>query len=175
MNEQLCVAVVGAGHMGRHHARTIAAHPECRLVAVVDRDEGRAIAVATEHGGKPLTSLEHYEGKLDAVTVAVPTVAHAEVAIPLMERGLPVLVEKPLADNTTAVGRSYLVMTTVSRSATSLRTRRPRRRAQGRSAHRRARQAPRARVQHGDEGAGHQQEPRRGQRHGQAAVERYAE
>jgi len=97
MSASLRVAVVGVGHMGRHHARVYGALPDCELVAVVDHDLARAEAAAAEFGGKAVRSLHEVSAKVDAVSVAVPTVYHAEVAIPLMERGVAVLVEKPLA------------------------------------------------------------------------------
>ena len=92
MNRQLYVAVIGAGHMGRHHARIYSKLEECELVAVVDKDIDRARQVASEHGGTAYSSMTDVTAKLDAATVAVPTVYHAEVAIPLMERGVAVLV-----------------------------------------------------------------------------------
>jgi predicted dehydrogenase len=98
VSEQLQrVAVVGVGHMGKHHARVYASLEQCQLVAVVDKNLERAIEITQAHGGRPLSRLEDLPGDLDAATVAVPTVHHAEVAIPLMERGVDVLVEKPLA------------------------------------------------------------------------------
>lgn len=100
MTRPLRVAVIGAGHMGRHHARVYRELDGCELVAVVDKDRARAREVASKHGGDPLSSAAEVTGELDAATVAVPTVYHAEVAIPLMEQGVDVLVEKPLAPDT---------------------------------------------------------------------------
>ena len=91
------VAVIGVGHMGRHHARIYSKLENCELVAVVDKDIDRARRYATEHGGTPFAHLDDVTVELDAATVAVPTVYHAEVSIPLMERGVAVLIEKPLA------------------------------------------------------------------------------
>ena len=102
MNTPLRVAVIGVGHMGRHHARIYGQLDDCELVAVVDKDIERARKMATEHGGQAVLSVTGVPGDLDAVTVAVPTVYHAEVVIPLLERGVAVLVEKPLAPDTTA-------------------------------------------------------------------------
>jgi predicted dehydrogenase len=92
----LRVAVVGVGHLGRHHARILAALPGVELVAVVDTDRGRAEQVAAAHGVRPLFSAAELDG-VDAVTVAVPTDRHREVAEPLLAAGVPVLVEKPMA------------------------------------------------------------------------------
>jgi len=88
--------------MGRHHARIYGQLPGCELVAVVDKDIDRARAVAKEFGGGAVSRWSDIEKEINAATVAVPTVFHAEVAIPLMERGVAVLVEKPLAPDTTS-------------------------------------------------------------------------
>ncbi len=97
MDRDLRVAVIGVGHMGRHHARIYGELDGCELVAVVDKDIDRAKEIAAKHGGTPYASVGDIPGKLDAATIAVPTVVHAELAVPLMERGVSVLIEKPLA------------------------------------------------------------------------------
>jgi len=86
--------------MGRHHARIYSEHQDFDLVAVIDKDFDRARGIADKHGGTAFASIHDVDMDLDAVTVAVPTVYHAEVAIPLIERGVAVLVEKPLAPDT---------------------------------------------------------------------------
>jgi predicted dehydrogenase len=96
---RLRVAVIGVGHLGRFHARIYAEHPLCRLVAVVDPNAERARAVAAEAGCDALEDAAQLPADLDAVSVAVPTVDHARVAIPLLERGVPALIEKPLASS----------------------------------------------------------------------------
>ncbi|MHC5112277.1 MAG: Gfo/Idh/MocA family oxidoreductase [Planctomycetota bacterium] len=93
------VAVIGAGHMGRHHARIYSELPDCELVAIVDTDLGRARELCDKHGGRPFASVDEVTDDIGAASVAVPTVFHAEVAIPMMERGIHVLVEKPLAQD----------------------------------------------------------------------------
>ena len=97
MTSRLRVAVVGAGRMGRHHARIYSQLDSCELVAVVDKNTERAAELASLYGTVPCGRLSDLRGQLDAASVAVPTVYHGEVAIPLMERGVDVLVEKPLA------------------------------------------------------------------------------
>jgi predicted dehydrogenase len=89
--------VVGVGHLGRHHARLYAGLPGVRLVGVADRDPERARSVAAEHGCEAYSSTTDLLGKIEAASVAVPTEAHREVAEPLLEAGVDVLVEKPLA------------------------------------------------------------------------------
>jgi predicted dehydrogenase len=108
------VAVVGVGHLGRHHARILAALPGVHLVAVVDINRERADQIAAAHGTKALfdyhdllgapAGLQRADGPggaagVDAVTIAVPTELHAEVGSAFLEAGIPTLVEKPLARN----------------------------------------------------------------------------
>jgi predicted dehydrogenase len=92
----LRVAVVGVGHLGKHHARILASLPEVRLAGVVDRDPARAAEIAAAHGTEAFADLAALP-EVDAVVVATPTAAHAETAAPFLARGIPVLVEKPLA------------------------------------------------------------------------------
>ncbi|MCG8405394.1 MAG: Gfo/Idh/MocA family oxidoreductase [Phycisphaerales bacterium] len=91
------VAVVGVGHMGRHHARLYHELPQANLVAVVDTDSERASKYAKEHGAQPLSSIDEIPDDVQAVSVAVPTTMHRELAEHLLRRGIAVLVEKPLA------------------------------------------------------------------------------
>ncbi|MFH1110695.1 MAG: Gfo/Idh/MocA family oxidoreductase [Planctomycetota bacterium] len=107
MRKLLKVAVVGVGHMGRNHARIYAELDGCELVGVVDKDLDRARQVAGQHGGQAVSRFADLTTSVDAASVAVPTVYHAEVAIPLLERGIAVLVEKPLAPD--AVSARQLV------------------------------------------------------------------
>ncbi len=97
MAEALRTAVVGIGHLGRHHARILAALDEAQLVAVVDTIEDRAATAAAATAAQALADYRELVGKVDAVTVAVPTELHHEVAMPFLERGTAVLVEKPMA------------------------------------------------------------------------------
>jgi predicted dehydrogenase len=96
------MAVIGVGHLGRHHARILASLPGATLVAVVDRNRPRAEEIAAGCGATPLVDYRELIGRVDAVTVAVPTELHAEVAIPFLESGAAVLVEKPMADSLAA-------------------------------------------------------------------------
>lgn len=105
MSERIRTAVVGCGAFGRHHARVYSRSPECELVGVYDRDPARAAAVAQETGTRALDSLEAVMQAAQAVSVAVPTVAHADIAIQLMQAGLDVLVEKPIAPSLEAADR----------------------------------------------------------------------
>jgi predicted dehydrogenase len=95
--DPLRLAVIGVGHLGRHHARILSAMPEARLTAVVDTNKERAAEIAGESGTTVLTDFRDLLGQVDGVVVAVPTELHAEVAVPFLERGTPVLVEKPMS------------------------------------------------------------------------------
>jgi predicted dehydrogenase len=88
------MAVAGVGHLGRHHARILSTLPGVQLVGIYDRNRERAEEIAAAAHTGVLTDLA---GDFDAVTIAVPTESHAAVAAPLLERGIPVLIEKPLA------------------------------------------------------------------------------
>jgi len=94
---RLKVGVVGVGHLGRHHARVLAALPDVELVGVVDGrvEQGRAVAEACQT--RAFTDYRELLDKVDAISVAVPTAAHREVAGAFLDRGIPTLVEKPLA------------------------------------------------------------------------------
>lgn len=97
MSAPLRVAVIGVGHLGRHHARIFASLPGAALVGVVDINETRAREIAAQHGTAAFTRAEAMLGRVDAVSVAVPTESHLAVARPFLERGIATLVEKPLA------------------------------------------------------------------------------
>jgi len=93
----LRIAVVGVGHLGQHHARILASLPDVSLVGVVDTKPGRAAEVGAKYGVAGYLDLEALFGRVDAVSVAVPTAAHVDVALRFIERGVAVLVEKPIA------------------------------------------------------------------------------
>jgi predicted dehydrogenase len=95
------VAVVGAGEFGRNHARVYRELEGVELGGIFDTDESRAKAVAAEFHTQALGALEELKGRADAASVAVPTVDHAAVGCQLMQMGLDVLVEKPMAVNVT--------------------------------------------------------------------------
>ena len=91
------VAVVGAGEFGRNHARVYRELESAELAGIFDTNESRAKAVAAEFQTQALPRLEDLRGKADAASVAVPTVDHTAVGCQLMQMGLDVLVEKPMA------------------------------------------------------------------------------
>jgi predicted dehydrogenase len=97
--KRIRVAVVGAGEFGRNHARVYRELEGAELIGVFDQNQERAAAIAAEFQTQVLTGLDELCRRADAASVAVPTVAHAEVGCRLMETGLDVLVEKPMAVN----------------------------------------------------------------------------
>lgn len=99
MADPIRVAVVGAGYFGRFHADHYARNPRAKLVAVVDTDEARARAVAAEFGAEPAFDYRSIIGKVDAASIATSTPLHYEIARALIEAGIHVLIEKPIADS----------------------------------------------------------------------------
>lgn len=115
------VAVIGAGAIGKHHARVFSAMAGARLVAVCDANEGTAADVAQKHGATPYadhtTMLEKERPR--AVSIAVPTPLHRSIALDALARGCDILIEKPIAmteaeareilDASKAAGRRVMV------------------------------------------------------------------
>jgi predicted dehydrogenase len=91
------IAVVGAGAFGRNHVRVASENPLVQLTHVVDSDLARAQEQAAAHNAEPVASVDEIVGKVDAAIVAVPTSAHAEVGCRLLDAGIDILVEKPIA------------------------------------------------------------------------------
>ncbi len=94
-NSQIRIGVVGAGQFGRHHCRVVEQSARAHLAAVVDSDPSRAA----------LTDFRELEGKVDGAIVAAPTSAHAEIGCWLLEHGIDVLVEKPMAPDLESADR----------------------------------------------------------------------
>jgi len=101
----LKTAVIGVGHLGRHHARILAGLDGVELVAVVDTDIERAAQVAEAAGTRARADAAGLESEVDAVSIAVPTESHLAVALPFLERGVATLIEKPLARSTADADR----------------------------------------------------------------------
>lgn len=97
MSTPIPVAVIGAGHMGRHHVRLYSQIKSAKLVAVIDANLERAQAMAEPHGARWADHWSPELGEIKAVSIAVPTVHHLRAAKPLIEHGIAVLIEKPLA------------------------------------------------------------------------------
>ena len=87
--KRLRVGVVGVGHLGQHHARILASMPDVELVAVADSrlEQAQTVAAAVRHA-RPRQITDELLGKVDAVSIAVPTVLHREVAGAFLARGI---------------------------------------------------------------------------------------
>ena len=90
-------AVVGVGAFGEQHARVLSSSEIAELVAVVDSDQERAEAVAQKFGCEALTNIGQLGGRVQAVSLVVPTALHSQIGVSLLESGIDVLVEKPIA------------------------------------------------------------------------------
>ena len=95
--DRLRVAVIGVGHLGRHHARILSTLEGVELVAVVDTNAERAAAAAATTGAKALADYREVLDSVDAVSIAVPTELHRDIALPFLQTGVAALVEKPIA------------------------------------------------------------------------------
>jgi len=95
-DSRLRVAVIGIGHLGKHHARILSQMEGAELVAAVDTQLERAQAAIAGTATRALTDYRDLLGQVDAVTIAVPTEGHRDVAMAFLERGTSVLVEKPM-------------------------------------------------------------------------------
>ena len=96
----LRTAVIGVGHLGRQHARihsNLAGESRSEFVSVCDLSESTATAIATERRVGWTTDWQTLVGKVDAVSLSVPTEVHCEIGCALLERGIHVLVEKPIS------------------------------------------------------------------------------
>jgi len=96
----LRVAVVGAGHLGRIHARIAAGLEDIELVAVVDPLESARSSVAQEARTRPVADYRQLVGTIEAAIIATPTCSHHAIGMELLGAGLPLLIEKPLAPTT---------------------------------------------------------------------------
>ena len=94
------VGVIGVGALGQHHARIYSELPEAQLVGVYDVDRDRASSIARKFGVAVFPTLESVVAQCEAASVVVPTDRHREVAGLLLQHGLHLLVEKPIAATT---------------------------------------------------------------------------
>jgi predicted dehydrogenase len=99
MEAPLKVAVIGTG-MGRYHMKEFVESPNVKLVAVCDLNREEAMSFAKQYGAEKVVS--DYRDlwqvpNLDAISIAVPNLLHASIAIEALERGLHVMCEKPMA------------------------------------------------------------------------------
>lgn len=97
MSRSLPVGVIGVGSLGYHHARILRDLPGTAMQGIYDEDPARAELVAQELGVRAFPTLDELLAKIEAGVVAVPTSAHHEVAMAALDRGVHLLIEKPLA------------------------------------------------------------------------------
>lgn len=97
MSSRLRVGVVGVGYLGKFHARIYSTLPGVELVGVVDANAETAQKIAADYKTTAFARPEDLIGKVDAVSVVVPTIYHLDVARPFLENGVHMLMEKPIA------------------------------------------------------------------------------
>jgi predicted dehydrogenase len=95
--ERLKVGVIGTGHLGQVHARIYDQMDEFELIGVVDTSRDTARRVANEYSCTSGVDPSALIGDVDAISIAVPTTSHYAVALPYLNAGIPVLLEKPIA------------------------------------------------------------------------------
>lgn len=96
MKKKLRAAVIGVGYLGQFHAEKLAALKDVELIGVADADPARAKHIAAKHGCAAHGDSRELLGSVDLVSIAVPTERHHEVALPFLEAGVHVLLEKPI-------------------------------------------------------------------------------
>jgi predicted dehydrogenase len=89
--------VFGTGALGRHHTRILTELPEAELVGIYEPREEAARAMAEQHGARIFPSVEALAAEIEVAVVAVPTIHHADLGTALLDRGIHVMVEKPIA------------------------------------------------------------------------------
>jgi predicted dehydrogenase len=117
--QRLRIAVVGVGHLGQHHARLLSAMDGVDLVGVVDIKPGRAQEIAAKYSTTAFSHASQLAGRVDAVSIASPTSTHLDIALPFVEAGVPVLVEKPIA---TSLDEADRLLDAAARRATLVAT-----------------------------------------------------
>ncbi len=101
MNKRINVGVIGVGNMGKHHARVYSEIEGVDLVAVVDADKNNGRRIARKFNCRYYDNISKLLAaeNLDAATIAVPTSMHKDVALACIDHGVPVLIEKPIAES----------------------------------------------------------------------------
>ncbi len=99
MEKKIKIAVIGVGHMGQYHVGMYSELNDVEIVGVVDASKERAEEIASRYGAEAFTDYNEIIDKVDAVTIAVPTSLHYQVCKPFLEKGVHVLLEKPIANS----------------------------------------------------------------------------
>lgn len=97
MTANLRAGVIGVGYLGKFHARIYSDMPDVDLVGVVDTDTAVAEQIASQYGAETYSDYHDLIGKVDVISIVVPTSLHREVAAPFINAGVHVLLEKPVA------------------------------------------------------------------------------
>jgi len=97
--KKIRVGVIGVGYLGRFHAEKYANHPNAELIGVADSDTATAGQIAKKLNTEAFTDISRLFGKVDAVSIVVPTVLHHRVAKQCLEQGIHILLEKPITTN----------------------------------------------------------------------------
>ena len=97
MNDKIKTAVIGVGHLGQAHARVHDSLEQSELVAVCDINESQGRAIAERYATRYIRDYRELLDQVEAVSIATPTINHHEIALPFLEAGVHVLVEKPIA------------------------------------------------------------------------------
>jgi predicted dehydrogenase len=105
MSNPTRVALIGAGQFGQNHARVVHRSPRAELSVIVDSDPDRARTLAAQYNCPALAAAAEMPPEIDAAIVAVPTIHHCDVGLPLLEAGLDVLIEKPIAPDLESASR----------------------------------------------------------------------
>lgn len=94
--QKIRVGVVGVGHLGQHHARIYASLPQCELVGIADIDPKAAQKISRQYGGGAYADYRELFGRVDALSIVVPTVYHHAIAADCLKHGIHLMVEKPI-------------------------------------------------------------------------------
>lgn len=94
--ERLKVGVIGVGHLGQHHARVYAELVDCELIGVADTDAKRGQEIAHKHSTVWYEDYRQLFGRVDALSLAVPTEHHHAIGLDCLRHGVPLLIEKPM-------------------------------------------------------------------------------
>lgn len=113
------VAVIGVGHLGKHHARLYAEMPGIELAGIVDILPDRAAEIAQTYRTEAWSDYRELFGRVDAASLAVPTTDHARIGAELLQNGIDLLVEKPIA---TSLDEARILIDTAARHGRILQT-----------------------------------------------------
>ena len=94
--DKIRVSVIGVGHLGEYHVQKYKVHPDVDLVGIVDTNKDRANEIGQRYNVKVFGNHEEILGKVDAVSLAIPTESHFDVAKDILAEGVHLLIEKPI-------------------------------------------------------------------------------